>query len=83
MYRHDQMHANAVSQRAACVLVPRPLNHGLSDAASTHIAPRNSCASVSATAGVLAAYGTLGRSLAMYQHGELHANAVSQRRTRQ
>ena len=32
MYHHDQMHANAVSQRAAWVLVPRPLSYSASDA---------------------------------------------------
>ena len=32
MYDHDQMQANAVSQRAAWVLVPRPLNYRVSDA---------------------------------------------------
>ena len=47
MYHHDQMHANAVSQRAAWVLVPRPLMYRLSDAVSTHVAPRSSGASVS------------------------------------
>ena len=47
MYHHDQMHATAVSQRAARVLVPRPLNYRLSDAVSAHVAPRNGGASVS------------------------------------
>ena len=41
MHHHGQMQANAVSQRAAWVLVPRPLNYRLGDAASTRVAPRN------------------------------------------
>ena len=32
MNHYDQMHANAVSQRAAWVLMPRPLSYSMSDA---------------------------------------------------
>jgi hypothetical protein len=76
---HAWKQANAVSQRAAWVLLPRPLNIRVSDAVSAHVAPRNGGASVSAANGMLAAYGTLSRSLAMYHHDQMQANAVSQR----
>ena len=79
MRHHARMLAIAVSQRAAWMLVPRPLNIRVSDAVSAHVAPRNGGASVSAANGMLAAYGTLSRSLAMYHHDQMHANAVSQR----
>ena len=52
VYHHDQMQANAVSQRAAWVLVLQPLKYRLSDAASAHDAPRNGGASVSGEYGV-------------------------------
>jgi len=73
---HDQMQANAVSQRAAWVLLPRPLNHRMSDTVSTHVAPRNGGASVSGAVGVLAAHGALRRSFALRHHAWLQANAV-------
>ena len=76
---HDQMQADAVSQRAAWVLVPRPLNCRLSDAVSTHVVPRNGGASVSGADGTFAAYGARSRCLAMYHHDQMLANAVSQR----
>ena len=57
MYHRDQMLANAVSQRAAWVLVLQPLKYRLSDAASAHDAPRNGGASVSGAAGVFEAHG--------------------------
>ena len=79
MYHRDQMQANAVSQRAAWVLMPRPLNYRLSDAVSSHVAPRNGGASVSGANGMLAAYGALSRSLAIYHCDQMQANAVSQR----
>ena len=53
VYDHDQMQANAVSQRAVWVLVPRPLNYRLSDAVSTHAASRNGSASVSGAIDVI------------------------------
>jgi hypothetical protein len=40
---------------------------------------RKSIAPVSEATGVLAAYGTLSRSLAVYRHDQVQANAVSQR----
>ena len=52
VYHRDQMLANAVSQRAAWVLVLQPLKYRLSDAASAHDAPRNGGASVSGEYGV-------------------------------
>ena len=65
MWHHAWMQANAVSQRAAWVLVPRPLNYRLSDALWTRVAPRNGGVSVSGAVGALAAYGTLSRSLTL------------------
>ena len=44
---HAWMQANAVSQRAVRVLVPRPLNYSVSDAVSARVAPRNGGACVS------------------------------------
>ena len=79
VYHHDQMQANAVSQRAVWVLVPRPLNYRLSDAVSTHVAPRNGGASVSAADGVHEASETLSSSFALRHHAWMQANAVSQR----
>jgi hypothetical protein len=73
------MLANAVSQRAAWVLVLQPLKYRLSDAASAHDAPRNGGASVSGAAGVFEAHGALSKSLAMYHRDQMLANAVSQR----
>jgi hypothetical protein len=51
VYHHDQMQANAVSQKAAWVLVPRPLNCRVSDAVSMHVAARNGGASVQGQTG--------------------------------
>ena len=79
MYHRDQMLANAVSQRAAWVLVLQPLKYRLSDAASAHDAPRNGGASVSGAAGVFEAHGALSKSLAVYHRDQMLANAVSQR----
>ena len=76
---HDQMQANAVSQRAAWVLVARPLNCRLSDAVSTHVAPRNGGASVSGANWMYEASVTVSRSLAMRHHAWMLAIAVSQR----
>ena len=76
---HDQMQANAVSQRAAWVLVPRPLNYRLSDAVSTHAAPRNGGASVSGTNRGHEASEALSSSFALRHHDQMQANAVSQR----
>ena len=67
-----------MSQRAAWVLVPRPLNYRLSDAVSTHVALRNAGAFASGPIGVLAAYGSLSSSLAMDHHAWMQANALSQ-----
>ena len=78
VYHHDQMQANAVSQSAArCWSRGRRLL--LSDAVLAHASRRNGGAPVSGTSGVFAACGALSRSLAMYHHAWLHANAVSQR----
>ena len=79
VYHHDQMQANAVSQRAVWVLVPRPLNYRLSDAVSAHVAPRNGGASVSAANGVHEASEALSSSFALRHHAWMQANAVSQR----
>ena len=73
------MQANAVSQRAAWVLVPRPLNYRVSDAVSMGGRRRKSSASVSGPMGVLATYGALSRSLLVYYHDQMQANVVSQR----
>ena len=81
MYHRDQMQANAVSQRAAWVLVPRPLNCRLRDAVSAHVAPRNGGASVSGAYGVHEASETLSGSFAQRHHARMLANAVSQRAT--
>ena len=79
VHHHGQMQANAVSQRAAWVLVPRPLNYRLSDAASTRVAPRHGGAPVSGAYWMYEASRTLSRSLAMRHHAWMLANAVSQR----
>ena len=81
VYHHEQMQANAVSQRAAWVLVPRPLNCRLRDAVSAHVAPRNGGASVSGAYGVHEASETLSGSFAQRHHARMLANAVSQRAT--
>jgi len=73
---------HAVSQRAAWVLVLRPLlplNYRLSDAASAHVAPKNGGASVSAAAGLFAAYDKLGSSLALWHHAQMLSSAVALR----
>ena len=72
------MQANAVSQRAAWVLVPRPLNYRLSDALWTRVAPRNGGVSVSGVVVVYEASGTLGSSFVLRHHAWMLANAVSQ-----
>ena len=80
--RHrDQMQANAVSQRAAWVLLPRPLNCRVSDAVLARVAPRNGGASVSAADGSQEASETLSGSFALRHHARMLANAVSQRAT--
>ena len=79
MRHHAWMQANAVSQRAAWVLVPRPLNYRLRDAASTHVVPRNGGASVSGADGVHEASGTLSRSFTLRHHAWMQANAVPQK----
>jgi hypothetical protein len=68
-----------VSQRAAWVLVPRPLNYHLSDAVSAHVAPRNGGASVSGASWMHEASGTVSRCFALRHHAWMQANAVSQR----
>ena len=79
VYHHDQMQANAVSQRAAWVLVPRPLNYRLSNAESMGGRRRNGGASVSAADGVHEASETLSGSFALRHHARMLATAVSQR----
>ena len=79
MYHRDQMQANAVSQRAAWVLVPRPLNDRLSDAVSSNVAPRNGGVSVPEATGVHEASETLSSSFALRHHDQMQANAVWQR----
>jgi hypothetical protein len=68
-----------VSQRAAWVLVPRPLNYRLSDAASTHAAPRNGGASASGADVEHGASEAPSSSFAFRNHDQVQANAVSQR----
>ena len=79
VYHRDQMQANAVSQRAAWVLLPRPLNYRLSDAASTHVAPGNGGASVLGVVVVYEASGTLSSSFALRDCAWMLANTMSQR----
>ena len=79
MYHHDQMQANAVSQRAAWVLVPRPLNYRLSNAESMGGRRRNGGTSVSAADGSQEASETLSGSFALRHHARMLATAVSQR----
>ena len=67
-----------MSQRAAWVLVPRPLNYRLSDALWTRVAPRNGGVSVSGVVVVYEASGTLGSSFVLRHHAWMLANAVSQ-----
>jgi len=81
VYHHDQMQANAVSQRAAWVLVPRPLNCRLSNAVSMGGRRRNGGTSVSAADGSQEASETLSGSFAQRRHARMLANAVSQRAT--
>ena len=73
------MLANAVSQRAAWVLVPRPLMYRLSDAVSMGGRRRNGGTSVSAADGVQEASQTLSGSFAQRHYAWMQANAVSQR----
>ena len=69
MLRHRaQMLANAVSRRAAWVLVPQPLNYRLSDTVSTHVTPRKGGVSVSGVVGVREASGALSSSFALRHH---------------
>ena len=77
MYHHALVQADAVSQRAARVLVPRPLNYSVSDAESMHAAPRNGGASVSGAHGVHGASETLSSSFTLRHHARMLANAVS------
>jgi hypothetical protein len=74
---HNQMQANAVPQRAAWVLVLRPLNYRASDAVPMGGRRRNSGASVSGTNWAHGASETLSRSLALRHHDQMQANAVS------
>ena len=73
------MLANAVSQRAAWMLVPRSLNYRVSSAVSTHAAPRNGGASILGADGVHEAPETLSSSFTLRHHAWMLANAVSQR----
>ena len=79
LWHHDQMQANAVSQRAAWVLVPRPLNCRLSDAVSMGGGRKNAGASVSGAYWVHEAPQTLSSCLALRHHDQMQANAVWQR----
>jgi hypothetical protein len=72
------MLANAMSQRAARVLVLRPLKYRLSNAVSMGGRRRNGGASVSGADGVFAAYGTLSSSFALRRRARMLANAMSQ-----
>jgi hypothetical protein len=79
---HDQMQADAVSQRAAWVLVPRPLNCRLSDAVSMGGGRKNGGASVSGAYWVHEAPETISSCLALQHHDQMQADAVSQRAAR-
>ena len=79
MRHHARMQANAVSQRAAWVLLPRPLNYRLSDAVSMGGRRRNDGASVSGANWMHEASGAVSRSLARRHHAWMLAIAVSQR----
>ena len=79
MRHHAWMQANAVSQRAAWVLLPRPLNYRLSDAVSMGGRRRNGGASVSGANWMHEASGAVSRSLARRHHAWMLAIAVSQR----
>ena len=72
------MLANAVSQRAAWMLVPRSLNYRVSSAVSTHAAPRNGGASILGADGVHEAPETLSSSFTLRHHAWMLASAVSQ-----
>ena len=82
MRHHARMLAIAVSQRAAWMLVPRPLNIRVSDAVSAHVAPRNGGACVSGANGAHEASETLRSSFTWRHHAWMQANAVSQRAVR-
>jgi len=80
MYHHDQMQANAVSQRAVWVMMPRSRIYSeRQQCLSMGGRRRKSGASVLGADGMLAAYGILSRSLLVYHHDQMLANAVSQR----
>jgi len=74
---HEQMLANAVSQRAVWMM-PRPLNYRLGDAVSAHVAPRNGGASVSGANWMYGASVTVSSSFTLLHHAWMQANAVSQ-----
>ena len=61
------------------MLVPRPLNYGMSDAVSMGGRRRNGGAPVSGLYGVHEAAGTLSSSFALRNHAWVLANAVSRR----
>ena len=73
------MLANAVSQRAAWVLVLRSLSYRVSTAAPMGGRRRNGGASVSGADGVHEASETLSNSFAQRHHARMLATAVSQR----
>jgi len=75
---HAWMLANALSQRAAWVLVPRPLNCRVNDAASAHIARRNGGASPLIADGVPGACEPTSSHAVMSEHAQMPANAVKQ-----
>jgi hypothetical protein len=68
-----------VSQRAAWVLVPRPLNYRLSNAESMGGRRRNGGTSVPAANGSQEASQTISGSFALRHHARMLATAVSQR----
>jgi len=75
---HAWMQANAVSQRAARMLLPQTQNCRLSDAVSAPVAPRNSGASVLGSTGVHEASEPFSRCFALRHHAWMQANTVSQ-----
>ena len=79
MRHHAWMQANAVWQRAAWVLLPRPLNYRLSNAVSMGGRRRNGGAPVSGANWMYEASEILSRSLTLRHHAWMLAIAVSQR----
>ena len=79
MHHHAWMQANAVSQRAVWVLVPRSLNYRVSDAVSMGGRRRSGGASVSGANWMHEASEILSSSFTLRHHAWMQANAVPQK----